>query len=199
MQPNLESPASRSGESDRPRYSLWQLIHSDVHGMVFNRGKGKIAHFLSILLKLVLFPRIQTAVLFRFSHALYEMRLTPFAYWLQAVGLTLSGAEIHPAAQIGPGLCLMHSNGVVIGDRAVIGRGFICFHGVTVGDSNKDEGQPTIGDYVTASAGAKILGPIQIGDGAMIGANAVVLIDVPPRGVAVGIPARIAKIRPDAE
>ncbi len=89
----------------------------------------------------------------------------------------------------------MHSNGVVIGDRAVIGKHFICFHGVTIGDSGKEEGQPLIGDYVTASAGAKILGLVKIGDGVIVGANAVVLIDVPRGGVAVGVPARIAKVR----
>ncbi len=198
MPPDAEvSTPNESLDSDGSTLSLWQLIRADIRGMVVDRGHGKFVFWLSIALKLLLYPRIQTVLLFRFSHALYRLRLSPFAYWLQSVGLSLSGAEIHPAARIGPGLCLMHSSGIVIGDRALIGRGFICFHGVTVGDSGKEEGQPRIGDYVTASAGAKILGPITIGDGATIGANAVVLTDVPPRGVAVGIPARTAKIRTD--
>lgn len=199
MRPNHNSSPTKSSASDGSTHSLFQLIWADVHGMVVNRDKGKVVHFLSILLKLLLYPHIQVVLLYRLSHALYGLRLTPFAYLLQAVGLTLSGAEIHPAAQIGPGFCLMHSNGIVIGDRAVIGKHFICFHGVTVGDSGKEEGQPAIGDYVTASAGAKILGPVEIGDHAVIGANAVVLIDVPPHGVAVGIPARIAKVRPHSD
>ncbi len=162
--PNPQSPP-------RPSTSLFQLIAADVNGMVFNRDKGKLVHVLSFLLKVLLYPRIQVVILYRLSHALYRLKLTPLAYLLQSIGLTLSGAEIHPAAQIGAGFCLMHSSGVVIGDRAVIGKKFICFHGVTVGDSGKEEGQPIIGDYVVAAAGAKILGTISIGDRAIIGAN----------------------------
>lgn len=175
--------------------SLWNLMRSDVRGMVPDRGRGPLVYGLSVALKLLLFPRIQAVLLFRLSHALLGVGLSPLAYWLQAIELSIAGAEIHPAAHIGPGLCLVHSNGVVIGDRAQIGAHFICFQGVTVGDSGKGDGQPIIGDWVTASAGAKILGGITIGERAVIGANAVVLCDVPAHGVAVGIPARIAKIR----
>lgn len=177
---------------------LWNLMRSDVRGMVPDRGHGPLVYGLSVALKLVLFPRIQAVLLFRLSHALLKLRLSPLAYALQAISLGIAGAEIHPAAQIGPGLCLVHSNGVVIGDRARIGAHFVCFHGVTVGDSGKGDGQPILGDWVTASAGAKILGGITIGERAVIGANAVVLRDVPAHAVAVGIPARVAKIREGA-
>ncbi len=108
--------------------------------MVVDRGGGKFGYALAVLLKLMLYPRLQAVLLFRVAHALYRMRLTLFAYYLQAVILKSLGAEIHPAAQIGPGFCLVHSSGVVIGDRAVIGAHFICFHGVTVGDSGKGDG-----------------------------------------------------------
>ena len=107
-----------------------------------------------------------------------------------------TGAEIHPAAQIGPGFCLVHSVGVVIGARARIGSYFTCFQNVTIGDSSKGDGMPTIGDWVTASAGAKILGGINVGSGTTIGANAVLLRDTPDGSVAVGIPARIARVYP---
>jgi serine O-acetyltransferase len=183
----------------QPQMSLWNLMRSDVRAMVVDRGGGPLLYALSVALKLLLFPRLQAVLLFRLSHALLQARLSPLAYWLQAVALCIAGAEIHPAASIGPGFCLVHSNGVVIGDRARIGAHFICFHGVTVGDSGKGDGQPTIGDWVRASAGAKILGGIEIGDHAVIGANSVVLCDVPARGVAVGIPARIAKVRGENE
>ena len=174
---------------------LWDLMRSDVRAMVVDRGGGALTYALSAALKVLLYPRIQAVLLFRISHALYGLKLTPLAYFLQALELSLAGAEIHPAAHIGPGLCLVHSNGVVIGDRARIGAHFICFQGVTVGDSGKGDGQPVLGDWVKAGAGAKILGGITIGEHAVIGANAVVLSDVPARGVAVGIPARVAKIR----
>jgi serine O-acetyltransferase len=83
----------------------------------------------------------------------------------------------------------------VIGDRAKIGAHFVCFHGVTVGDSGKGDGQPVLGDWITASVGAKILGGIVIGDRAVIGANSVVLSDIPAHAVAVGSPARVVKLR----
>lgn len=173
---------------------LWQLMAADIRGMVPDRGHGAPLYALSVVSKLLLYPRLQAVLLFRLSHALYRCKLTPLAFWLQSLELLLAGAEIHPAARIGPGFCLVHSNGVVIGDRAQIGAHFICFQGVTVGDSGKGDGQPVLGDWVKASAGAKILGGIAIGDHATIGANAVVLQDVPAYGVAVGIPARIARV-----
>ncbi len=174
--------------------TLWQLIAEDIRGMVPDRGHGKALYRLSVVLKLLLYPRIQAVLLFRLSHFFYRWKLTPLAFWLQSLELLLAGAEIHPAARIGPGFCLVHSNGVVIGDRARIGAHFICFQGVTVGDSGKGDGQPALGDWVTASAGAKLLGAITVGDHAVIGANAVLLKDVPAYGVAVGIPARVVKV-----
>jgi serine O-acetyltransferase len=80
---------------------------------------------------------------------------------------------------------------VVIGDKVKVGRGFRCFHGVTLGDDGRKPGQPTLGDSVTVSAGAKVLGPLHIGDNVTIGANAVVLCDVRDGAVAVGVPARV--------
>ena len=125
--------------------SLLSLMENDVRGMVVNRGGGRVGYAASALLKVLLYPRIQAVLLFRVAHWLYRKRLTLPAYYLQAVILRNSGAELHPAAQIGPGFCLVHSSGVVIGDRAKIGAHFICFHGVTVGDSGKGDGQPVFG------------------------------------------------------
>ena len=172
---------------------------ADLRGMVVDRGRGRVAYGLSAAAKLLLYPRIQVVLLFRLAHAAHRLGLVPVAQLFQGIGLVLSGAEIHPAAEIGPGLCLVHSSGIVIGDRSRIGAHFICFHGVTVGDSGKGDGQPTLGDWVTASAGAKLLGGITVGDRAVIGANAVVLQDVPAGGVAVGVPARVVKVRANAE
>ena len=189
--------ANRADDDARARQlGLGELVRADIAGMVIDSGKPRARYALEVALKVLLFPRIQSVLLFRLSQACHRARLAPLAYWLQGVGLRRSGAEIHPAAQIGPGFCLVHSGGVVIGDRAQIGAHFICFQNVTVGDSGKGDGQPTLGDWVTASAGAKILGGITVGSGATIGANSVLLQDAPAGSVAVGAPARIAKVRP---
>jgi serine O-acetyltransferase len=183
--------------SDEPECgSLWSLWVADVRGMVVDRGRGRIGYGLSVIAKVVLYPRLQAVLLFRLGHAAYRAGWSPVAFACQAAGLVLAGAEIDPAAVIGPGLCLVHSSGIVIGDRARIGAHFVCFHGVTIGDSGKGDGQPRLGDWVTASAGAKLLGGITVGHRAVIGANAVLLVDVPDGGVAVGMPARVVKVKP---
>ncbi len=175
--------------------SFFSLVAADVRAMVLDRGRGRIVYALSVVAKVIVYPRIQTVILFRVAHEFQRRRLVLVSQLIQAIGLFLSGAEIHPAAQIGPGFCLVHSSGVVIGDRVIIGPRFICFHGVTVGDSGRHDGlQPTVGEGVNVSAGAKLVGGIHVGDGALIGANAVVLQDVPAGGVAVGVPARVVKI-----
>ena len=178
--------------------ALFRLMKSDVKAMIYDRGCGRLHFILSALAKILLFPRIQAVLLYRLSHWLYSLHLLPLAYLLQAVALLISGAEIHPAARIGRSFCLMHSNGVVIGDRVVIGDFFFCLQGVTVGDSGTTDGQPIVGDSVKISAGAKVLGPITLGNYAVVGANAVVLICVPAHGVAVGVPARVVKIKSGA-
>jgi serine O-acetyltransferase len=174
---------------------MLSAMRADIRWNVVDRGRGRPFYIASAILKILLYPRIQAVLLFRLAHLFYGLGLTPVAYLLQAVSLAISGAEIHPAARIGPGFCLVHSNGVVIGDSAVIGGPFFCLHGVTIGDSGKGDGQPVLGDFVRASAGAKILGAICIGDHAVIGANAVVLIDVPAGATAVGVPARVLEGR----
>lgn len=105
----------------------------------------------------------------------------------------LTGIEIHPGARIGRNLFIDHGMGIVIGETAEIGNNCILYHQVTLGGTGKDRGKrhPTLGDRVFVSAGAKILGSVSIGSGSKIGANAVVLIDVPPNATAVGIPAKV--------
>ncbi len=180
---------------DGSALKLWDLMRADLKGMVIDRGHGRPKYALEVALKTLLYPRIRCVLLFRLSQWAWHNRLPPLAYWLMGVELKIAGAEIHPGARIGPGFCLVHSNGVVIGDRARIGAHFICFQGVTVGDSGKGDGQPVMGNWVKASAGAKILGGIEVGAGAVAGANSVVLRSVPVGGVAVGAPARVVRTR----
>jgi serine O-acetyltransferase len=117
-----------------------------------------------------------------------------FARWLAHWGRWLTGIEIHPGATIGRRVFIDHGMGVVIGETAEIGDDSTLYHGVTLGGTswNKGKRHPTLGRNVVIGAGAKILGPILIGDGAKVGSNAVVVRDVPPGSTAVGIPARIA-------
>ncbi|MBB2894045.1 serine O-acetyltransferase EpsC [Flexivirga oryzae] len=111
---------------------------------------------------------------------------------------TATGIEIHPGAQIGKRFFIDHGMGVVIGETAEVGDDVMIYHGVTLGGRSLDrvKRHPTIGNKVTIGAGARVLGPIEIGDETQIGANAVVVRDVPGASVAVGVP---AKVRPLVE
>lgn len=113
----------------------------------------------------------------------------------------LTGVEIHPGAQLGRRLFIDHGMGVVIGETAVVGDDVVLFHGSTLGGKSMKRGKrhPTLGDNVVVGAGAKILGPVWIGDGARIGANAVVVKDVPAGAVAVGVPAVVRQAPQPAE
>jgi serine O-acetyltransferase len=105
----------------------------------------------------------------------------------------LTGVDIHPGATLGTGLFIDHATGVVIGETAEVGDDVTIYHGVTLGGSGRDTGKrhPTIGDRVVIGAGAKVLGAIKIGDDSRIGANAVVVKEVPSSAVVVGVPGQI--------
>ncbi len=132
-------------------------------------------------------------IFYRIAHGLYKIKLFFLARLISQLGRFFTGIEIHPGAKIGKGLFIDHGMGVVIGETAEIGDNVTIYHGVTLGGTGKDKGKrhPTIGNNVIIGCGAKILGPISIGDGAKIGANSVVLKNVPKGKTAVGIPAVI--------
>jgi serine O-acetyltransferase len=129
----------------------------------------------------------------RLSHWLWRHRRTLAARVCAALTRMLTGVDIHPAATLGAGLFIDHATGVVIGETAEVGTDVTIYHGVTLGGTSLHHGKrhPTIGDRVTIGAGAKILGPITIGAGSRIGANAVVVKPVPPDSVVVGIPGQV--------
>jgi len=137
----------------------------------------------------------QSLKLYRFSHAFYVSGFKFLAYLLYHINRILHAVDIHPAAVIEPGVVIDHGAGVVIGSTAYIGEGTIIYHGVTLGARRFSSGKrhPTIGRNVILGAGAKVLGPIHVGDGARVGANAVVLEDVPPNATVVGIPAEVRR------
>jgi len=142
---------------------------------------------------LLLYQSIHVLIFYRIAHGLYKIKLFFLARLISQLGRFFTGIEIHPGAKIGKGLFIDHGMGVVIGETAEIGDNVTIYHGVTLGGTGKDKGKrhPTIGNNVIIGCGAKILGPISIGDGAKIGANSVVLKNVPKGKTAVGIPAVI--------
>ena len=143
------------------------------------------------------YPGLHALFYYRIAHTLYGWHLFFFARSLSQFARWLTGIEIHPGARIGKGLFIDHGMGVVIGETAVIGNDVTLFQGVTLGGTGKEKGRryPTLGNHVVVGAGAKVLGNIRIGNDSIIGANAVVVRDVPEHSTVVGVPGRIAKIK----
>jgi serine O-acetyltransferase len=148
---------------------------------------------------LTCYPGFHALLFHRVSHRLWTLQLRWLARWLSHFGRWFTGIEIHPGATIGRRVFIDHGMGVVIGETAEIGDDTTLYHGVTLGGTtwNKGKRHPTLGKGVVVGAGAKILGPLVVGDYAKVGSNAVVVKDVPPGATAVGIPARIIMAEQD--
>ncbi len=145
---------------------------------------------------LLTYPGLHALAIYRVASWLHRRRRRLLARLASHLGRFLTGIEIHPGATIGQRLFIDHGMGVVIGETAVVGNDVTLYQGVTLGGTGKERGKrhPTIGDNVTIGVGAKILGAVQVGEGAKIGGGAVVLHDVPPRSTAVGVPARAVRL-----
>jgi serine O-acetyltransferase len=142
---------------------------------------------------LTTYPGVHAIIWYRVAHFFWGKGLKWLARFLSTVSRWFTGIEIHPAAKIGERVFIDHGMGVVIGETAEIGDDCTLYHGVTLGGTSWQEGKrhPTLGARVVVGAGAKILGPIYVGDDARVGSNAVVLKDVPADKTVVGIPGRI--------
>ena len=129
------------------------------------------------------------------SNPLWRNGFRWLARWLAHWGRWLTGIEIHPGATIGRRVFIDHGMGIVVGETAVIGDDCTLYHGVTLGGTSWNRGKrhPTLGKGVVVGAGAKILGPITVGDGARVGSNAVVVKEVPSGATVIGIPARVVE------
>jgi serine O-acetyltransferase len=146
-------------------------------------------------------PGVGAVVLYRVSRALMASHLAPLAYAVARLNQVVNGIEIPPTVAIGPGLVIQHPSGIVLHGQVTVGARCYLHTGVVLGVRTDTKGTtlgpPTCGDDVYVGAGAKLLGGLHIGDGAQVGANAVVLVDVPRGATAVGVPARVARARLD--
>lgn len=166
---------------------MFERIREDI-SCVFDRDPAARNTF-DIL---TTYPGVHALLLHRLSHWLWSIGLKWLARFLSATSRFLTGIEIHPGARIGRRFFIDHGMGVVIGETAEIGDDCSLYHGVTLGGTSWKPGKrhPTLGNNVVVGAGAKILGPIMINDGARIGSNAVVVKAVPPNATIIGVPGR---------
>jgi serine O-acetyltransferase len=139
------------------------------------------------------YPGVHALAFHRMAHALWGRGWTTPARFLSHVARFLTGIEIHPAAKLGAGLFIDHGMGVVIGETAEVGENVTLLQGVTLGGTSlkREKRHPTLGDNVVVGAGAKIIGGFTIGHGSRIGAGSVVVREVPPNSVVVGVPGRV--------
>lgn len=175
---------------------MFERLREDIE-VIFDRDPAARSRF-EIL---TTYPGIHAVLFHRMSHWLWRKGLRWLARFLSNVSRLFTGIEIHPGATIGRRFFIDHGMGVVIGETAEIGDDCTLYHGVTLGGTSWSKGKrhPTLGNNVVVGAGAKILGPIQIGEGARVGSNAVVVKDVPSGATVVGIPGRVIERKSEEE
>lgn len=167
---------------------MWKHL-KDEFGCIFERDPAAQSYFEIF----TTYPGVHALLAHRLSHRLWNLGFRWIARFIAAVMRWWSGIEIHPGATIGRRFFIDHGTGVVIGETAVIGDDCTLYHGVTLGGTSWKKGKrhPTLGNGVVIGAGAKVLGPIIVGDGARIGSNSVVLKNVPAGATVVGIPGHV--------
>jgi serine O-acetyltransferase len=160
------------------------------------KSRDPAARGVSSLEILAAWPGVHALLAHRVAHALFGARVPLLPRLIAALARAITGIEIHPAAVIGNGFFIDHGMGVVIGETAEIGDAVTMYQGVTLGGTGFATGKrhPTVQDNVTIGSGAKLLGPITVGHGAKIGANSVVIHDVPPNSTVVGNPGHPVRV-----
>src|SRR5690606_32168728 len=169
----------------------WRQLKRDIE-VVFERDPAAR----SVLEVILCYPGFHAVQLHRIAHWLHRRRLYLLARIVSHINRFLTGIEIHPGARIGPGFFIDHGMGIVSGETAEIGEDVTMYQGAVLGGTGHEKGKrhPTIGDRVVIAAGAKVLGSFTVGEGAKIGAGAVVLSEVPPYATVVGIPGRVVAV-----
>lgn len=147
----------------------------------------------NVLYVILLYPGFHAILFYRIAHFFSNLKLKLIARLISQFARFLTGIEIHPGAKIGKRLFIDHGMGIVIGETTTIGDNCTIYHGVTLGGTGKDKYKrhPDLGNNVVVGCGAKVLGPIKIGNNVKIGANSVVLKEVPDNTTVVGIPGKI--------
>ncbi len=160
------------------------------------RSRDPAALDVGIVEILAAWPGVQAVLAHRVAHALHRGRVPLVPRVIATAARAVTGIEIHPAARIGPGLFIDHGMGVVIGETAEVGADVTIYQGVTLGGTGFQTGKrhPTVQDNVTIGSGAKLLGPIVVGHGSKVGANTVVIHDVPPNCTVVGNPGHPVRV-----
>ncbi len=169
---------------------MWKLLRSDIQTVIDNDPAAR-----NVLEVILTYAGLHAIWAHRLAHWFFRHKWYTIARVISQTSRFMTGIEIHPGARIGNRLFIDHGMGVVIGETCEIGDDVILYQGVTLGGTGKEKGKrhPTIGNNVVISSGAKVLGSFTVGDGAIVGANAVVLREVPPNCTVVGIPGRIVK------
>jgi serine O-acetyltransferase len=188
-------------------FELAEVVKELRRDLQAARTRDPAARDVGQLELLATWPGIHALVAHRVAHALDTAGVPLLPRLISMFVRTLTGIEIHPAARIGSGLFIDHGTGVVIGETADIGDNVTLYQGVTLGGTGFATGKrhPTVQDNVTIGSGAKLLGPITVGHGAKIGANSVVITDVPPNSTVVGNPGHPVRVEgrrpegPDAD
>ncbi len=179
---------------------MFKQIHEDI-SVILKRDPAA-RHWLEVVL---CYAGFHALLLHRAAHGLWKCELKLLARILAHLARILTGIEIHPAAQLGRRIFIDHGMGVVIGQTAIVGDDVLMYHGVTLGGVSRsglavnNRRHPQVGNHVMLGAGAKLLGGIMVGEGAHIGANAVVTRDVPAGAVMVGVPAKLVRIQEQQE
>jgi serine O-acetyltransferase len=185
--------AGRSGSRLRTVQRIAREIRCDVAAA---RERDPAARGVSSLEILLSWPGVHALLAHRVSHTLHTARVPLLPRAMALATRAITNIEIHPAASIGQALFIDHGTGVVVGETAQIGDNVTLYQGVTLGGTGFATGKrhPTVEDNVTIGSGAKLLGPITVGHGAKIGANSVVITDVPPNSTVVGNPGHVVRV-----
>ncbi|MFX1344589.1 MAG: serine O-acetyltransferase [Promethearchaeota archaeon] len=175
-------------ELDKNLQRILDFFISDVRSAFTKDPAAK-----SLLEVLTSYPGIKAILLHRIAHFFWKIGMPYLPRYLSDIAREMTGIEIHPGAEIGTEFFIDHGAGVVIGETTEIGNNVTLYAGVVLGGTSLEQikRHPTIGNNVVLGTGAKVLGPIRIGDNVKVGANSVVVTDVPPNSVVVGVPGKI--------